>query len=200
LSDNPFSSNCWLLAAEGSEEAIVVDPGFDADSIRSLLAKAGKRPAAALATHGHFDHVGAAEDLCGDELPFYIHAEDELALTDAVAWGAGFAFPPCRPPDTRTFQDGEVLRAAGIELTVIHTPGHTPGSACFKGEELLFSGDLVFLGAVGRHDFPNSSAPQMYASLRRFVALDDTAVYPGHGEATTVSYERSNNPFLLQLV
>jgi hydroxyacylglutathione hydrolase len=200
FADNPFATNCWLLALEGREEAVVVDPGFEASRVRRLLEAAGKRPVAALATHGHYDHVGAAAEFCGDELPLYIHEEDRLALVDPMAWGAGVSPPVATPTDLRTFVDGEVLDLAGLSLEVMHTPGHTPGSSCFRAAELLFSGDLVFRSAIGRYDFPNSSAQAMFASLRRFLALpDELDVYPGHGEATTVGMERAANPFLRQL-
>ena len=200
FADNPFATNCWLLAVEGREEAVVVDPGFDPTRVRRLLEAAGKRPAAAVATHGHYDHIGAAAEFCGDELPLYIHEEDRLALVDPMAWGAGVSPPVATPKDLRTFSDGDVLELAGFSLEVMHTPGHTPGSSCFRAAELLFSGDLVFRGAIGRYDFPNSSGQDMFASLRRFLGLpDELDVYPGHGQATSVGLERASNPFLRQL-
>lgn len=200
FSDNPFGTNCWLLALEGKEEAVVVDPGFFPDRVVRLLEAAGKRPVAVVATHGHYDHVGAAAELCGSELPCYIHEEDQLALIDPMGWGAGFPVPIAPPSEIRTFADGDVLELAGLSLEVVHTPGHTPGSSCLRASEFVFSGDLVFRGAIGRYDFPNSSAGNMFASLRRFLALPDPLeVYPGHGEATTVGMERATNPFLRQL-
>jgi hydroxyacylglutathione hydrolase len=200
FSDNPFGTNCWLLSAEGNDEAVVIDPGFEARRILSLLERARKRPVAVLATHGHYDHVGAAADVCGDEVPFFIHQDDALAMTDSAAWGAGMPIPIATPKDLRPFSDGEVLEFAGLSLQVLHTPGHTPGSSCFQSSELLFSGDLVFLGAIGRYDFPNSSASDMFASLRRFLSLPDPLpVHPGHGDSTTVAIERANNPFLRRL-
>lgn len=201
FADNPYATNCWLLAAEGREEAVIVDPGFFADRVRSLLAAAGKRPVAALATHGHLDHIGAAGELCGNELPLYIHKDDELALTDQQAWGSGYPSPPTRRPgDVRTVSDGDVLDVAGFELEVVHTPGHTPGSVCYRLEGSVFTGDLVFRGSIGRSDFPNSDGTRMAASLRRFLAFpDDLEVYPGHMERTTVAAERATNAFLRQL-
>ncbi len=198
FSDNPFDTNCWLLAREGRDEALVVDPGFFPDRVRDLLRAAGKWPAAVLATHGHYDHVGSAAALCGSELPLYIHKDDELALTDPRAWGAGFVTEAAgRPEDVRTLSDGDVLDVAGFSLEVLHTPGHTPGSVCFTAGDFVFTGDLVFRGAIGRSDFPNSSFEDMEASLRRFLALPDpVAAYPGHGPETTVGLERATNPFL----
>jgi hydroxyacylglutathione hydrolase len=199
FADNPYATNCWLLALDGSDEAVVVDPGFSPHRVHRLLDAAGKRPLAALATHGHFDHIGAAGEFCGTDIPFYIHKDDELAVTDPVAWG-GSAVPVVPVHDLRTFVDGEVLHLAGFALEVVHTPGHTPGSACFKADEFLLSGDLVFKGAIGRFDFPNSSEDAMIASLRRFLTLpDELAVYTGHGPDTTVGHERATNPFLIQL-
>ena len=202
FADNPFASNCWLFAREGNKDALVVDPGFHADRIRAKLREAGKRPVAVLATHGHFDHIAAAGDLCRDEIPLYIHEGDIplLANADVQATVFGLPAPSSRPGDVRTVGDGEVLRLAGIELQVIHTPGHTPGSICLRAPDLIFTGDLVFRGTIGRYDFPHSSAAQMFASLRRFMELpDELAAYPGHGEATSVAVERASNPFLRQL-
>ncbi len=201
FSDNPFATNCWLLSAEGHQEALVVDPGFEPDRVRRLLAEAGKRPVAVLATHGHHDHIGAVRELCGNELPLYIHKDDELALTDAAAWGSGYPAPAIgRPGHVRPLADGDVIDEAGVELEVVHTPGHTPGSVCFRFDASLFSGDLVFRGSIGRSDFPNSSEEAMSASLRRFLTLPDTVeVYPGHGPTTRVAVERATNPFLAHL-
>lgn len=197
FADNPYATNCWLLAAEGRDDAVVVDPGFSADRVLALLAAAGKRPAAAVATHGHIDHVGAAAALCGSDVPFHIHTADEPALTDQRAWGAGLPGEIDRPARVSTFEDGDVLELAGFALEVIHTPGHTPGSVCFRLPEIVFTGDLVFAGSVGRSDFPNSSDRDMQASLRRFLTLpDDLEVLPGHLDRTTVGRERASNPFL----
>src|SRR5205823_2020787 len=155
-------------------DAVIVDPGFFPERVRTLVAAAGKRPVAVLATHGHYDHVGAVAEVCGSELPLYIHKDDELALTDPEGWGAGYPAPaPGRPGDVRTVSDGEVIDAAGFELEVVHTPGHTPGSVCFRFDGSVFTGDLVFRGSIGRSDFPNSDPRRMTASLRRFLTLSD---------------------------
>src|SRR3990172_12713760 len=200
LNDNSFQTNCWLLAAEGSEEALVVDPGFSPARVHSMLERAGKRPIAVLATHGHFDHVGAAAEFCGDGLPFYIHEQDRLALSNPYLWGAGHQAPEVPVKDVRSVMDGDVLEFAGFRIEVWHTPGHTPGSVCYRTDALVVSGGMVFAGSIGRHDFPNSSSADMRASLRRFLTLDDPLpVYPGHGPTTTVGRERESNPFLLEL-
>jgi len=200
FADNPYATNCWLLGADGREDALVVDPGFSPERVKALLDSAGKRPAAVVATHGHSDHVGAAAAVCGADIPFYIHKDDELALTDPAAWGAGLPAPVSRPEVVRTISDGDVIDAAGFELVVLHTPGHTPGSVCFRTSDVLFTGDLVFKGTIGRYDFPNSSQEAMRSSLRRFLTLpDELEVLPGHLERSTVAMERATNPFLVDL-
>ena len=198
FSDNSYESNCWLIGAEGTEEAVVVDPGFSAPLVHRMLETAGRRPVAALATHGHFDHIGAAADFCGDAIPFHIHEADALALTDGEAWGANGPTPPIPVKDVRTFSGGDELTFAGFRIEVIHTPGHTPGSVCFRTDGWVLSGDLVFAGTIGRHDFRNSNETDMFRSLDRFLELpDELDVWPGHGPATTVGRERASNPFLV---
>jgi glyoxylase-like metal-dependent hydrolase (beta-lactamase superfamily II) len=162
-----------------------------------MLDAEGRRPVAAFATHGHFDHIGSAAVFCGDGLPFHIHEADVAALTDPQGWGAGLQTPPVPVKDVRTVVDGDVLTFAGFAIEVVHTPGHTPGSVCLSTDALVLSGDLVFAGAIGRSDFPNSSPADMERSLDRFLELPDTTdVLPGHGPRTTVARERERNPFL----
>jgi hydroxyacylglutathione hydrolase len=198
ISDNPFETNCWLISADGADDAVVVDPGFTPDQVARLLERAGRRPAAVLATHGHFDHVGSAPALCNQGIPLYIHEADRLALTDPAAWGAGHPVPPLPPiDDVRTVAEGDVLDFGGFRIEVMHTPGHTPGSVCFSTDGFVCSGDLVFKGAIGRSDFPNSSPGDMEKSLERFMRLPDPLpIYPGHGPKTTIGDERRTNPFL----
>jgi len=198
--DNPFATNCWAVSADGTDDAVVVDPGFSPDRVAAMLDRAGKRLAAVLATHGHADHIGSAPAICGD-VPLYIHEADELALTDQRAWGAGLPVDDSfRPKEVRTIAEGEVLEFAGFSIRVMHTPGHTPGSVCFVTDGFLFSGDLIFRDAIGRSDFPNSSQGEMVRSLRRFLTLpDELDVYPGHGPKTTVGRERRGNEWLRQL-
>jgi glyoxylase-like metal-dependent hydrolase (beta-lactamase superfamily II) len=197
---NPYGTNCWLLAAEGSDEAIVVDPGFEPPAVRALLDAAGKRPVAVLLTHAHVDHAGTAGTFAGEEVPVYVHGDDATAFDDPVAWGSASGAPLDPVKDLRTIGDGEVLRAGGIEVEVLHTPGHTPGHCVFRTDALVLSGDLVFAGTIGRSDFPNSSAADMERSLRRFLTLpDELPVHPGHGATTSVGRERATNPFLVEL-
>jgi hydroxyacylglutathione hydrolase len=197
FSDNSFETNCWLLGADGTEDAVVVDPGFSPERVHALLDAEQRRPVAVFATHGHYDHIGAAAEFCGDDLPFYIHEADVAALTDPVAWGSGAGTPLVPVKDVRTLVDGDVVTFAGFRIEVLHTPGHTPGSVCFLTDAMVLSGDLVFAGSVGRSDFPNSNPIDMERSLVRFLELPDANdVLPGHGPRTTVGRERERNPFL----
>jgi len=197
---NPYGTNCWLLAAEASEEAVVVDPGFEPDAVRALLAAAGRSPAAVVLTHAHVDHAGSAGVFAGDDVPVYCHPADALAFSDPVAWRRdGSPNPLAAVKDLRTVEDGDVLRFAGLRLEVWHTPGHTPGHCVFRVDDaaLVLSGDLVFAGTIGRSDFANSDTEAMTRSLRRFLTLPDaTPVAPGHGPRTDVGTERVSNPHL----
>lgn len=199
---NPYGTNCWLMGADGGDEVVVVDPGFEAPAVRAMLQEAGKTSAAVLLTHAHLDHAQEAGAFAGKDTPVYIHPADAPAFQDYEAWG-GLSPIVLEPvSDLRTMNDGEILTFAGFGLEVLHTPGHTPGHCVFRvdGDVLLFSGDLVFAGAIGRSDFPNSSSDDMERSLRRFLSLpDELPVLPGHGPRTTVGQERTANPFLLEL-
>jgi hydroxyacylglutathione hydrolase len=194
---NPYGTNCWLVAADGSDDAVAVDVGFEPDRVHGLLDAAGRRPAAILLTHAHLDHAEAAGAFAGDDVPVYVHEADAVAFDDPERWNAGFENPLTVVKDLRTLTDGDVLELGGFRIEVQHTPGHTPGHCCFRTDAFVLSGDLVMAGSIGRSDFPNSSPPDMERSLRRFLELPDALpVWPGHGPETTVGRERSTNPFL----
>jgi len=198
---NPYGTNCWLLSAEESDEAVVVDPGFEPAAVHAVLDAVGKRPAAVLLTHAHLDHAGSAGTFAAD-LPVYVHPDDVPAFADYAAWGGMSPTVLDTVADLRTFVDGDVLRLADLTLEVLHTPGHTPGSSCFRidDEVVLLSGDLVFAGTIGRSDFANSDPAAMRRSLIRFLTLPDAMrVLPGHGAETTVGTERTSNPFLREV-
>ena len=197
---NPFGTNCWLLGADGGEDSVLVDPGFEPDELRAVLERAGRRPTAILLTHAHLDHAFAAGVLAGDDLPVFVHEADALAFDDIDAWNPGFDNPLEPVEDLRRVVDGDELSFAGMSIVVRHTPGHTPGHCCFVTDATVVAGDLVFAGSIGRSDFPNSSPEAMRTSLRWFLSRDDADdVLPGHGPRTTVGRERSSNPFLVNV-
>ncbi len=177
------ATNCYVLMAPQREDCLVIDPGDDADLIRE--AAEGRRIAAILLTHGHFDHIGGVRELAEEGTEILIHEADAAMLTDPrlnAGWLAGLEVTA--PPATRTFRGGESLHLAGVVLQVLHTPGHTPGSCCFLAEdgEVLFSGDTVMAGGVGRTDLPGGSEEQMRISLRMIRPyLNKCMVLGGHG-------------------
>jgi hydroxyacylglutathione hydrolase len=210
-----FAANCYVIAPAPGEECVIVDPGQDAaGGIEEILAAHRLKPVAALLTHGHIDHIWSVAPLCGaKDIPACIHPADRALLSDPARGfplGAaqqllgGLTFT--EPDDVAELADGMTLRLAGLELTVDHAPGHTPGSVTFRlpgGEEpgTLLSGDLLFAGSIGRTDLPGGDYKTILDSLAR-VCLplpDETIVLSGHGPRTTIGAERSGNPFLAGL-
>jgi len=197
--------NCYILARENSHEAIVIDPGGDGDRILALAKKLGLHPSFVLNTHGHFDHIGANVFLRENtKAKIGIHLKDAPFLGGEILCGAqalGFPFTPHHPDFT--FMDGDILDLDDISIRVIHTPGHTPGGSCFfvdQTEEapLLFSGDTLFCGSVGRTDLPGGDFKILEKSLKKLkqIILPETIILPGHGSQTTMKEELENNPFL----
>ena len=211
-----FAATCYLVAPAPGEECIIIDPGQDAaPGIEELLDRYRLKPIAVLLTHGHIDHMWSVVPVCGaKDIPAYIHPDDRDLLTDPAKgisllakqqFLAGLTFS--EPDDVRELADGEVIMMAGLEFTVGHAPGHTPGSVTFAApppnsddSAALFSGDLLFAGSIGRTDLPGGDDAQMLRSLAKTLTLPDaTIVLPGHGPQTTIGTERASNPFLTQL-
>lgn len=202
-------TNCWVLASGAGEPAVIIDAPPDPAGIVELLDRHRLIPAGLILTHGHVDHAhGAGGVQEGRSLPAWIHPDDDF-LTFGVDEQLRMLFgvrPPgdFRPPvDPRPLVDGQILDLAGFRLRIRHTPGHTPGHVCVEvvDEGVLFSGDQLFAGSVGRTDLPGGSHAQLMESMRRQVLdLDDQVrVLPGHGPETTIGRERRTNPFLVGL-
>ena len=166
LTVGPLSTNCYIVYHDGSDQAVVIDPGANADKIRAALA--GKAPAAVLLTHGHFDHTGALHAFAGT--PIYIHPADEIMLTDQQ-WSAGDMVRDAapRPPATDYVMEGSRLFLAGLDIRVMHLPGHTKGSVAYLIGDTLFSGDTMFHNGVGRTDFPGGSQQELRHSIWRLL-------------------------------
>ncbi len=202
LTVGELAVNCWLLGNEDTKEALVIDPGDEAGRIQDFAERSCWVIRHILLTHGHSDHMGGVEALReATKAPVYALQEEEVMLLDAKTNLS--VFINHRPITVRAdefLKDGQKLNLCGILLEVFHTPGHTPGGCCFYCEEAksVFSGDTLFHGSVGRSDFPGGSMSKLVCSVREklLVLPEETAVYPGHGEMTTIGYEKKYNPFL----
>lgn len=195
--------NCAIVGCPETSEALVIDPGDEAERILAALGKHRLRAVVVVLTHAHFDHIGAAREIqeaAGAKV--YLHREDLPLCENLSAQSRSFGLPPPRPPEIDGFlEDGRTIPFGRQGVVVIHTPGHSPGSVCFAVPALgkvLFSGDTLFREGIGRTDLWGGDAGKILHSIReRLFALDDdTIVIPGHGESTTIGHEKANNPFV----
>lgn len=199
----PFAENTYIAHLSGQEECVVVDPGLEPELILEFLAENGLRPVAILNTHGHADHIGGNSALKAayPHVPLLIGAGDAPLLTDPWAnLSAMFGIPITSPPADQLLREGEVLELAGLRWQVLEIPGHSPGHVVFRDLDrpVVFGGDVLFAGSVGRTDFPGSSFEQLAVGIQEklFVLPDDVVVYPGHGPTTTLGKEKRTNPFV----
>lgn len=193
------ATNCYFVYEEGKKDTIVFDPGDQGDYVYKKLTDAGFSIAAIYLTHGHFDHIegcNALKKASAAEI-YALDKEKELLQDPALNLSGSFGMSCTVKPDGY-FKDGEVITKAGMTFRVIETPGHTSGSCCFYFEHdgILIAGDTLFEESVGRVDFPTGSAAQLLYSIREklFLLPDDTKVYPGHGDVTTIGHEKEYNP------
>lgn len=206
LTIGDFETNCYVVRKDESAlECLVIDTGLDSRDIIAFLAEHGLTPAAVALTHGHVDHIAGLAGLRSEypELRVYIHRLDAPMLEDSEANLSEMAMMPfTTAPADFLLEDGDAVDEAGIRLTVLHTPGHTPGGICLytETEGVVFAGDTLFADGIGRSDFPGGDARQLIESIRtRLLTLPGTtAVYPGHAMRTTIGREKACNSFLTQ--
>ncbi len=194
-------TNCYFAINEDTKETIIIDPADKAEVLIQNINREGLKPVAIFLTHGHFDHILAVSEIVERfQIPIYASEEEKELLETpsmnlSVSLGKNIALTP-----TDLLNDKDVIKLAGAEITVIHTPGHTSGGVCylFKENKFLFSGDTLFEGTVGRADLPTGNLNTLLDSLnRKLMTLpDDITVFPGHGESTTIGHERNTNPYV----
>jgi glyoxylase-like metal-dependent hydrolase (beta-lactamase superfamily II) len=205
LTVGPVAENCFIVRREGSERALVVDPGEEPERILTALDEQGAKAEAILLTHCHFDHIGAVSPVAAATGAAVYCPEIEVpVLADIMAFVPWPGFGPYESYEAdETVAGGEGLELAGLELDVIFTPGHSPGHVSYsvRDEDALFSGDVLFQGSVGRVDLPGGDWPTLLDSIRTLVDSHspETTVYPGHMGITTLGAERATNPFLAEL-
>ena len=214
----PWGTNCYVAAVDAGSECVIIDPGKDAaEGVAEVVRDHRLKPVAVLVTHGHVDHMWCVAPVAGTyDATAWIHPHDRHLLTDPMAGMSpettqmllGGNYEWAEPDDVQELKDEQVLELAGLQFVVDHTPGHTEGSVTFRSpygrddvSEVMFSGDLLFAGSIGRTDLPGGDHATMLRSLRDKVLplADDIVVLPGHGEQTSIGQERHNNAFLQDL-
>lgn len=194
-----LGTNCWFLQKPGDGSMLLVDPAASPDRIVGQIRKMGGKPEAILLTHGHYDHMLAAAEIRDRfGIPVYAHEEEQEVLRDAqknlsALWSTAYTMEA-----DKTVREGDILSMAGLEIRVLHTPGHTKGSVCYylPEQKVLLSGDTLFCESYGRYDFPTSSGRELAASVKRLLAEvpEDVIVCPGHNETTEIGHEKRYNP------
>ncbi|WP_420631543.1 MBL fold metallo-hydrolase [Candidatus Leptofilum sp.] len=198
----PLQTNCYLVACQETNEAVVIDPSWDGRRIAALASERGYVITHILLTHTHFDHVGGLAELAEEtNAPIYSHPDALEMLTHAPKAAASYNLPMPTPPQaTEMLAEGDVVEVGNLKFEVLFTPGHAPGHLSFYVREhnVIFDGDVLFQRSIGRTDFPGSDHPTLMKNIREklLVLPDDTAVLSGHGPATSIGQEKQWNPFL----
>ena len=187
-----IEANCYLVADEATKEAVIIDPGAEPAKIKRYIQKHGLNCLFIINTHGHIDHIAANNDF---NIPIMIHEKDAPLLYSPELNLSSFVVSPFTSRQAhRLLKDGEKIEIGALNFSVIHTPGHTPGSICLRLDNCLFTGDTLFAQGVGRTDFPYSSEGELIKSIKdKLFTLDEnTKIYPGHGPVSTIGAEKDN--------
>ena len=196
----PLEVNCYILGCEDTKEAAIIDPGDNADEIISTIEKEGLNPKFIINTHAHFDHIGGVKVIQDHfKIDFILHEGDLFLVENASEQATAFGLKPISKPEVnKNVTNGEKVILGNKFITVIHTPGHSPGGVCYYSGNNVFVGDTLFAGSIGRTDLPGGSYETLINSIREnlFPLGDSTVVYPGHGPSTTIGNEKEHNPFL----
>lgn len=199
LTVGPLMENCYILADGGTRKSAIIDPGDEAQRILEVLERKKLTCEHILLTHAHVDHVSGINgivDKTGAKV--YIHRDDALLLKSAPVQALAFGMKPFLPPRIEQYlRDGEIIEVGNLKIKVLHTPGHSPGGVCFLVEGIIFVGDTIFQGSIGRTDILGGNYNELIQSIETkiFTLPDETVIYPGHGPETTVGYEKKYNPF-----
>jgi glyoxylase-like metal-dependent hydrolase (beta-lactamase superfamily II) len=194
-----LSANCYVVGLKSGGEGMVIDPGGNEQDIFKAITDSGLEITTIVLTHGHSDHIAALYDIqdrTGAQVSIHIEDADFLEGRSSFSSQFGISYKTPHPPD-RLLREGDVIAIGGLSFTVVHTPGHTPGSICLLGDNMIFTGDTIFRRGIGTTLMPGSSRRQLIESIhnRLMVLPDDTIIYPGHGRETTVGAERRDNPY-----
>ena len=192
-----YQTNCYILWEDDSDSCIVVDPGYQPEVVLAQTEKMGRKIAAILLTHGHFDHVGAVETICdATGCKLWMAQAD---YTQPKSQESDFFYPihDCDFTEVNFCEEGQTIQAGGLTFAVLETPGHTWGSVCYVCQDHIFSGDTLFQGSCGRTDLPGGDWATILRSLKRLATMDGNYhVHPGHGPSTTLAEERIYNPYM----
>ena len=200
LTVGELATNCYILGDEETKQGMVIDPGGDFEIIEAHLKKLKLSVKYIILTHGHVDHIGALSQLKkATKAEILIHSEDSAMLYDPnqnLSIFSGDKIIAIKAD--KLLEEGDIIQCGGIKLEVLHTPGHTPGGISLLTDKVIFTGDALFCGSVGRTDFPGSSYQELIDSIKEKILSkdDDFIIYPGHGPSSTIGEERKNNPFL----
>ena len=202
LSVGSIDSNCFIIGCEETKEAVVIDPGAEGPRILKTIESLGVKVKYIALTHGHIDHIGGLVDVKdGTGAKILIHEEDAAMLTDSGRNLSVYVGGPVRTcPHDEFVKEGDTIKFGNEELKVIHTPGHTKGSVSYScGDDIIFAGDTLFAGSIGRSDFPGGNHNQLITSIKSKLLTfpPEANVFPGHGPATTIGAEKRYNPFLI---